>query len=144
MDQTDSKILLILQNNGRISMKDLGAQVGLSAPAVAERVRRLEEKDVIFSYRAIINPVKLGKNISAFIMADVFSNKYQAVVDYVKQNSNIVECHHTIGNNCLMLKVYVESTEELKDIILALKPMAKTETYVILSSVVDFRAIGKS
>ena len=143
MDQTDSKILLILQKNGRISMKELVAQVGLSAPAVAERVKRLEEKAVILSYRAVIDPVKLGKNISAFIMADAFSNKYQAIVDYANQNSNIIECHHTIGKNCLMLKVYVENTEQLKDIIIGLKPMAKTETYVNLCSIVDFKPISQ-
>lgn len=71
MDQTDLKIISILQNNGRISMKELGKIVSLSPPAVAERVKKLEETDVIQRYTAVINNEKIGKPISVLINASI-------------------------------------------------------------------------
>lgn len=71
MDQTDLKIISILQHNGRISMKDLGREVSLSPPAVAERVKRLEDTGVIERYKAVINNTKIGKPISVLINASI-------------------------------------------------------------------------
>ncbi len=67
MDITDAKILEILQEDGRISMKELGKRVALTSPAVSERVKRLEENGVITGYKAIVNPILLGLNVSVII-----------------------------------------------------------------------------
>ena len=77
MDITDYKIIEILQEEGRISMKDLGKIVGLTSPAVSERVKRLEESGVIEGYKAIVNPNALGRVIKSFINISLPSNKYQ-------------------------------------------------------------------
>ncbi|MEH6978424.1 Lrp/AsnC family transcriptional regulator, partial [Bacillus pseudomycoides] len=68
MDHIDRKILHILQEDGRISMTELGKMVNLSTPAVKERVKKLEDKNIITAYRAVINPEKLNKNVTAFVL----------------------------------------------------------------------------
>ena len=75
MDVTDYRIIEILQKDGRISMKDLGKIVGLTSPAVSERVKRLEESGVIEGYKAIVNPDALGRVIKAFIHIALPSDK---------------------------------------------------------------------
>ena len=83
MDNTDYKIIEILQEEGRISMKDLGKIVGLTSPAVSERVRRLEEAGVIEGYKAIVNPNALGRVIKAFVHVSLPSNKYNEFLEWV-------------------------------------------------------------
>ena len=94
MDNTDYKIIEILQEEGRISMKDLGKIVGLTSPAVSERVRRLEEAGVIEGYKAIVNPNALGRVIKAFVHVSLPSNKYNEFLEAARKDSRIVECHH--------------------------------------------------
>lgn len=142
MDLTDKKILRILQIQGRISMKELGQMVSLTPPAVTERVKRLEEKGYITGYRAIINPEKLHKKIKAFVSVDMEPAKYKIFMEYAKSSPYIVECHHVIGSNCLILKIMVESTEELEAVIDTIKESGRTQTSVILSSLIEHKVIG--
>ena len=141
MDLTDKKILRILQIQGRISMKELGQIVGLTPPAVTERVKRLEEKGYITGYHAIINPEKLHKKIKAFVSIDMEPAKYKIFMEYAKSSPHIFECHHVIGSNCLILKIMVESTEELEAVIDTIKESGRTQTSVILSSLIEHKVI---
>ena len=108
MDITDYRIIEILQDDGRISMKDLGKIVGLTSPAVSERVKRLEESGVIEGYKAIVNPDALGRVIKAFIHISLPSDKYSDFLAAAKEDSRIVECHHITGDDCSLLKVVVK------------------------------------
>ena len=83
MDVTDYRIIEILQKDGRISMKDLGKIVGLTSPAVSERVKRLEESGVIEGYKAIVNPDALGRVIKAFIHISLPSDKYKVIEEMI-------------------------------------------------------------
>lgn len=141
MDPTDKKILEILQKQARISMTELGRLVALTPPAVAERVKRLEEIGVIEGYRAIINPSKLNKNIIAFINMDIPSEKFKAFLDFASKNKYIYECHHTIGRNCIILKVMFSSTTELESFIGEIKRFGNIVTSIVLSSPIDFKPI---
>ena len=141
MDLTDKKILKILQTQGRISMKELGQIVNLTPPAVTERVKRLEEKQYITGYRAIINPEKLHKKIKAFVSVDMDPAKYKIFMEYAKSSPYIFECHHVVGNNCLILKIMVDSTEELEAVIDTIKEIGRTQTSVILSSLIEHKII---
>ena len=141
MDLTDKKILKILQTQGRISMKELGQIVNLTPPAVTERVKRLEEKQYITGYRAIINPEKLHKKIKAFVSVDMDPAKYKIFMEYAKSSPYIFECHHVVGNNCLILKIMVDSTEELEAVIDTIKESGRTQTSVILSSLIEHKII---
>ena len=141
MDITDYKIINILQEDGRISMKDLGKIVGLTSPAVSERVKRLEESGVIQGYKAIVNPDKLGRVIKSFINIALPSKNYQDFIEYAQNDSRIVECHHITGEDCLLLKVIVKDMYDLEQVIDKIKQVGKTKTSVILSTIIESKSI---
>lgn len=141
MDITDCRIIEILQDDGRISMKDLGKIVGLTSPAVSERVKRLEEAGVIQGYKAIVNPDKLGRVIKSFINIALPSENYQEFIIYARQDNRIVECHHITGEDCLLLKVIVKDMYELEQVIDKIKQVGKTKTSVILSTIIEAKSI---
>lgn len=141
MDITDHKIIDILQKDGRVSMKDLGKIVGLTSPAVSERVKRLEEAGIIEGYKAIVNPDALGRVIKAFIHISLPSNKYVAFIQEARNDNRIVECHHITGNDCSVLKVIVKDMYELENVIDSIKKIGSTKTSVILSTPIHAKAI---
>ncbi|WDV45307.1 Lrp/AsnC family transcriptional regulator [Clostridiaceae bacterium M8S5] len=141
MDITDYKIIKILQTDGRISMKDLGKMVSLSPPAVAERVKKLEDTGIIEGYRAVINPARLGKNITALISLDMKEGMYKNFIEYAKKKNSIIECHHITGGDCLTLKVLVSGIHELEKLIDEIKLSGNTQTNIILSSPINNKII---
>ena len=141
MDVTDYKIIEILQKEGRISMKDLGKIVGLTSPAVSERVKRLEESGVIEGYKAMVNPNALGRVIKAFVNISLPSNRYHEFIDAALKDPRIVECHHITGDDCLLLKVIVKDMYELESVIDAIKKVGTTKTSVILSTPIQSKSI---
>ena len=141
MDITDHKIIEILQTDGRVSMKDLGKIVGLTSPAVSERVKRLEESGVITGYKAIINPDALGRFIKAFIHIALPSDKYDIFIEAANKDSRIVECHHITGDDCSVIKVIVKDMYELESVIDSIKALGSTKTSVILSSPIQNKSI---
>ena len=126
MDVTDYRIIEILQKDGRISMKDLGKIVGLTSPAVSERVKRLEESGVIEGYKAIVNPDALGRVIKAFIHISLPSDKYEPFLETARKDPRIVECHHITGDDCSLLKVIVKDMYELESVIDSIKSIGTT------------------
>ncbi|MDF2548697.1 MAG: AsnC family transcriptional regulator [Anaerosolibacter sp.] len=143
MDFTDYKIIEILQKDGRISMKDLGKAVNMTSPAVAERVRKLEENGVIIGYKAIVAPGKLNKNIMAFISVGLAPENYQSFIDYAEKNEKIIECHHVTGGVSVIIKVLTENMGDLKSLIDEIKKKGSTQTSVILSSPIESKLIRK-
>lgn len=141
MDMTDCKIIELLQEDGRISMKDLGKVVGLTSPAVSERVKRLEEAGIIQGYKAVVNPDKLGRVIKSFINISLPSENYHSFIEYAKNDNRIVECHHITGEDCLLLKVIVKDMYELETVIDKIKQVGKTKTSVILSTLIESKSI---
>lgn len=141
MDITDHKIIDILQQDGRISMKDLGKIVGLTSPAVSERVKRLEESGIIEGYKAVVNPDALGRVIKAFIHISLPSNMYKAFIEDARHDPRIVECHHITGDDCSVLKVIVKDMYELEEVIDSIKKIGSTKTSVILSTPIQAKSI---
>ncbi|MEG1284451.1 MAG: Lrp/AsnC family transcriptional regulator [Romboutsia sp.] len=141
MDITDYRIIEILQKDGRVSMKDLGKTVGLTSPAVSERVKRLEESGVIEGYKAIVNPDALGRVIKAFIHISLPSDKYADFLKAAKKDTRIVECHHITGDDCSLLKVIVRDMYELEEVIDSIKQIGSTKTSVILSTPIQAKSI---
>lgn len=141
MDITDHRIIDILQKDGRISMKDLGKIVGLTSPAVSERVKRLEEAGIIEGYKAIVNPDALGRVIKAFIHISLPSNMYQEFIEDARKDPRIVECHHITGDDCSVLKVIVKDMYELESVIDSIKKIGSTKTSVILSTPIQAKSI---
>lgn len=134
MDSTDRRILNILQGNARISMKELGNQVGLTSPAVTERVHRLEEEGIIEGYRTIIKRGKIQKGMAAFINMEISSSNWQRLAKYCEESPYVLELYHTIGIYGAVMKIFVPGTEEFEMLQQELGKFGNTTSFVILSS----------
>ncbi|WP_261301413.1 Lrp/AsnC family transcriptional regulator [Paenibacillus andongensis] len=113
MDQVDKQILYHLQNQARISMTELGKCVGLSQPAVTERVKRMEEKGIIKEYRTLISPEKIGKQAAAYILFR--TRDCHAFLDFCRSSPDVVECNRISGEHNYLLKVMTDSTRSLEE-----------------------------
>ncbi len=142
LDQLGWKLLTELQKDGRISFAELGRRVGLSTPAVAQRVRRMEDKGIIRAYRADISPLSVGLPITAFIRMSVVGNVLAKLTARVRSMPEIVECHRGTGEDSFILKVNVVSVEHLKDVIDRLTPYGTTSTSLVLTSIIEKNLLG--
>ena len=143
LDELGWKILMELQENARLSFAELGRRVGLSTPAVAQRVRRLEDEGIIKAYRAEVDPAKVGLPILAFIRMNIVGNVLLKLTAQVREMPEIVECHRSTGEDSFILKVHVVTVEQLKDVIDKLTPYGQTSTSLVLSTMKENKTIGK-
>lgn len=132
MDSIDQHILCTLENNGRISMKELANVVSLTAPAVKDRVIKLEEQGVIRSYKAVISPEKLNHNINAFILFETHNCK--AFQQFTSGNPNVIECHRLAGQYSYLVKVSTFSMETLERFVDDAVQYGQSSTHLIFSS----------
>ena len=121
-------------NNGRITMKELAGELKLSAPAVAERVKRLEQNGVITGYKAVIDRKKLGQAITVFINLDIPASKYDEFKEFADGALEISEFYYVTGQYSLVVKAYVSSTEHLAKLIEKTQIFGVTETFVVMYS----------
>lgn len=117
LDDLDWRILDELQTDGRQSFKELGRRVNLSSPAVAERVRRLEEGGVITGYRAQINPERAGYPISAFVELRCSLGKCLLKTSTAEDYPEVVEVHKLSGDHCVMLRIRATSLEHVEGLL---------------------------
>lgn len=144
LDETNWQILTILQEDARIPFKELGQRVGLSSPAVAERVRRLEEAGIITHYRAELNLEKLGLPIMAFITLKSFGHRCQEIRSLLQDCSEVQACHRVTGNDHYLVKVAVTSVSHLEQLVDRFIPFATVTTSIVLSVPVAKRVIDDS
>ena len=137
-DATDRAILELLQENCKQPLAAIGEKVGLSAPAIVERIHKLEEVGVIRSYTALLDSRRLGRDVTAFIGVSMDQpGGIRNVESQVAAIDEVLECHHVTGAHTLMLKVKTRSTETLESLIdrvRLLEGVARTETMVVLST----------
>jgi Lrp/AsnC family leucine-responsive transcriptional regulator len=141
LDEIDWHILEELQRDGRISYSELGRRVSLTAPAVADRVRRLEEAGVITGFRAEVDAARLGYPITAFIRWTANGSDCAALGGIAKDIPEILECHRITGETSYILKVGTTSVGHLEELLDRLMPHGSTITSVVLSSSVVHRPI---
>ena len=141
LDDIGRQILSILQEDGRISFNELGRRVGLSSPAVAERVRRMEEAGIILGYRAVVNQSRVGYPIMAFIRLSIPVAHLAQADELAKAIPEVLECHHLTGSDGVILKVVVSSVGHLEDVISQMGSCGMTTTAIVLSSPVLGRSI---
>jgi len=134
LDEIDLAILQELQKNARISISELARRVGRSAPAVSERVRKLEEANVIEGYRAQINPAALGLSIIALIELTTTPSFYEQVNRYAEKTPEVRECHFVTGGASFIVRVVTRSIDDLRRIIEELSAFGTTRTSVALAS----------
>ena len=138
LDAIDRHILAVLQENCKLPLVKIGERVGLSAPSVNERIRKLEESGVIRGYTAILDARTLGKDITAFIGVFIDHpkaiNQFERAIDKVEA---VQECHHVTGQHTFLLKVKANNTSSLEELISKIRSIegvARTETSVVLST----------
>ena len=143
MDAIDWKILKEMQRDARISYAELGRRVGLTTPAVIERVRKLEDAGIITGYRAEIDAAKVGLPITAFIRMSITGVDYSRIIEVAENAPEVLECHRGTGGDSFIMKVAVSSVEHLQNLIDRLTPYGITTTSIVLSSPVKSRVIEK-
>ena len=141
LDEIDRNVLKELQQDARVSYAELGRRVGLTTPAVIERVRKLEDAGVIVGYRAEIDPAKVGLPITAFVRMSITGVDYSHIIEVAEQSNEVLECHRGTGGDSFIMKVAVSSVEHLQQIIDKLTPYGITTTAIVLSSPVKRRVI---
>jgi len=139
-DTIDYKLLDLLQHDARMTQLEMAAEVGLSQPAVAERMRKLEQEGIITGYSARVDGKKLGKDITAFIGVRIEHPKYNAGFGKkVLSIPDVLECHRITGPDSYLLKVVTEDTESLdrliSDLLRHIPGVTRTLTTVVTSSI---------
>lgn len=119
IDQIDQKILSFLVNNARMPFLEIARECGVSGAAINQRVKRLENNGVITGSRLLVKPQALGLNVCAFVSISLSeANKYNEVVESLRNIPEIVECHFVTGKAALLLKVYCFDNDHLMEILL--------------------------
>ena len=140
-DDIDRNILKELQTDARISYAELGRRVGLTTPAVIERVRKMEDAHIITGYRAEVDTARVGLSIMAFIRMSITGVDYSHIIDVAQESTEVLECHRGTGGDSFIMKVAVASVEHLQEVIDRLTPYGITTTTIVLSSPVKRRVI---
>ncbi|QSQ21204.1 Lrp/AsnC family transcriptional regulator [Pyxidicoccus parkwayensis] len=140
LDELDIRIIDLLQRDGRATQLELSRSVGLSQPAVAERIRKLEERGVITGYSARVDAAKLGKDITAFIGVSIEHPKYfENFAKKVLALPDVLECHRVAGQDSYILKVKTANTKTLDSLLVetlrTIAGVTRTQTTIVLSSI---------
>lgn len=115
LDDTDLKILDLLQRDARLTNAAIAEKVGLTAPSVFERIRKLEQRGVIRGYRVEVDPVAVGKSLTAIIrLTAAFDDRYERGVQALRQDPDILELYNVAGEDCFVVKTRVAAPEDLE------------------------------
>src|SRR5260221_6809116 len=141
MDATDRRILEELQADGRLAIAELGGRVKLSAPAVGERVQRLERDGVITGYHAAVDPRRIGYPLAAIVRIAPATRQLEKIRELIRESPEVIECHRITGEDCFFLKLHVRSMDELEPLLDRFTPYGRTTTSLIHSSPVTERPL---
>jgi Lrp/AsnC family leucine-responsive transcriptional regulator len=142
LDDTDRCLLIELQVDARLSHAELGRRVGLSPPAVAERVRRLAEDGVIRGFYADVDPRALGYALSAIVRIRPAPRQIAKVAQLARDTPEVVECHRITGEDCFFVKVHIRDVEHLEEVIDHFTVFGQTTTSVMQTSPVPLRGVA--
>jgi Lrp/AsnC family leucine-responsive transcriptional regulator len=142
LDETDWLLLRELQRDARQGYAELARAAGMSAPAVADRVKRLEEAGIIRGYRADLDLPALGLPVLAFIRLRYPKGDYSPFDKLVRTRPEILECHHVTGEDCFVMKIACASMEHLERVAGALAQVGATTTSVVFSTRMQNRALS--
>ncbi len=139
MDSIDREILITLMSQGRTTWSELAHQLSLSSPAIAERVRKMEEAGIIKGFSVQLEPSKVGCALTALIAVTLSHPEgRESFLNLVSDMTQIQECHHVTGDDDYQLKVRCQGTKELEEQVInrikSLKGVSRTRTNIVLSS----------
>jgi Lrp/AsnC family transcriptional regulator, leucine-responsive regulatory protein len=141
LDQRNVELLRLLQADPRMNLSALARHVGMSAPAVRERIARLEEAGVIRGYRLEIDPRALGFPITAMVRIRPMPGKLPKIVELAQALTQISECHRITGEDCFIIKLHLRSLDELDAILDRFLAFGQTTTSLMQSSPVPPRPL---
>ena len=141
IDPVNARLLTELQLDPRLTMAELGRRIGMSSPAVTERVRRLEELGVIRGYRLDLDPAALGLPVAAYVRIRPNPGQLSKIAELARQIEEVVECHRVTGEDCFVLKVHMPSIDQLDRLLDLFLAHGSTTTSIIQSSPVPLRSL---
>jgi Lrp/AsnC family leucine-responsive transcriptional regulator len=142
IDETNRRLLAELQEDARLSLAELGRRVGLSPPAVAERVQRLEQQGVILGYRAEIDPRALGLSLSAVIRVRPAPGQLVNVAKLAQDTPEVVDCRRVTGDDCYVMTAHVRDVGHLEEVIDRFVALGQTTTSIVQSAPVPRRGLA--
>ena len=141
MDSIDKKILDLLQDNGRITVKEITQTISLTAPAVSERIKRMEKEGIIEGYTAVVDPKKIGRNVHALINVSIQPQDRENLLNLVEQEPLVAECYHVTGDYSYLVRVDAHEIADLEKLIIKFQKMGRTSTQIILSTPIQRKKI---
>lgn len=142
LDSIHSKILYKLQTNARVSNTFIAQHVGISSPAVAERIKKMEDSGVISGYHAKVNYNTIGHGIRALITVRAFMGRLKPFLHKIKTYNEVVNCYRITGNENIVMEVVIKDQKHLENFIDELISYGETKTQIILSDVVSNQPIA--
>jgi Lrp/AsnC family leucine-responsive transcriptional regulator len=142
LDDTNRRLLAELQRDARLSLAELGRRVGLSSPAVAERLQRLEQDGVIEGYRVHLNPRALGYALSTIIRIRPAPRQLHKVGEVARATPEVIDCRRVTGEDCFVVTAHVRDVEHLEELIDRFAPYGQTTSSIVQSSPVPPRGLA--
>ena len=145
MDQIDWKIIEILQKNARITISKLSRKVHLTAPAVSERILKMEEKGIISGYTAKLNLEQLGYHIISFVKIDIVRKQEEKFIEFCQLQDEIIECYIVTGKNSFLVKIGAPNIEALEIFLKKISDFGQTHTQsqIVLQEIFKDKIFGR-
>ncbi len=141
IDSLNWKILRCLQENARLSNAEIGRRVGVSSPAVSERIKKMEDLGLIEGYKTIVSPFEVGYQLKAIITLRAFMGKLKPFLEKVKTYDEVVNCYRITGDENIVMEVVLKNQKHLESFIDQLIIYGESKTQIVLSDVVKQNAI---
>jgi Lrp/AsnC family leucine-responsive transcriptional regulator len=141
IDALNSKILKCLQQNARLSNAEIGRQVGISSPAVSERIKKMEDIGIIEGYKTIVSPYEIGYQFKAIITLRAFMGKLMPFLEKVKTYEEVINCYRITGDENIVMEVVLKNQKHLEVFIDQLISYGETKTQIVLSRVVKQKEV---
>lgn len=141
VDSINGKILKCLQQNARLSNAEIGRQVGISSPAVSERIKKMEDLGIIEGYKTIVSPFEIGYQLKAIITLRAFMGKLKPFLEKVKTYDEVINCYRITGDENIVMEVVLKNQKHLEAFIDQLISYGESKTQIVLSRVVKQKEI---
>ncbi len=141
IDALNWKILKHLQQNARLSNAEIGRRVGISSPAVSERIKKLEDAGIINGFFTEVSPFECGYQLKAIVTLRAFMGKLKPFLEKVKTYDEVLNCYRITGNENIVMEVVLKNQKHLESFIDQLIVYGETKTQIVLSHVVEHNAI---
>lgn len=141
IDKLNAKILKCLQENARQSNAEIGRKVGISSPAVSERIKKMEDLGIIEGYKAIVSPFEIGYQLKAIITLRAFMGKLKPFLEKVKTFDEVVNCYRITGDENIVMEVVLKNQKHLESFIDDLIVYGESKTQIVLSRVIKQKEV---